>query len=157
MEIVSANSRRFTLSASGTDNRYHFKFTAASISALQATSWAKVTTVSATGVNGLAAQLKTALPLKSNILIVREVNKYDPGDIDGDGKYTDADLDRLNKYIAYLNVVKTGNKQAIAAVQKYNLTGLALKAADVKRDGKIDANDISMLAQYIAAAKEAAE
>lgn len=157
MEIVSANSRRFTLSASGIDNRYHFKFTAAFISALQATSWAKVTTVSATGANGLAAQLKTALPLKSNILIVREVNKYDPGDIDGDGKYTDADLDRLNKYIAYLNVVKTGNKQAIAAVQKYNLTGLALKAADVNRDGKIDANDISMLAQYIAAAKEVAE
>ena len=116
-----------------------------------------MTTVSATGANGLAAQLKTALPLKSNILIVREVNKYDPGDIDGDGKYTDADLDRLNKYIAYLNVVKTGNKQAIAAVQKYNLTGLALKAADVNRDGKIDANDISMLAQYIAAAKEVAE
>ena len=151
---LSANSRQIVAVASGTDNRYHLTFTAAKISDLRASSWVKVTAASATGANGLAAELKTALPVTATVLIVREINKYDPGDIDGDGKYTDADLDLLNKYIAYLNVVKTGNKYAIAAVEKYKLTGKALKAADVNEDGSVDANDISALANLIAAAKE---
>ena len=140
-------------------------FTAASISELKASSWAKVTAASATGVNGLAAQLETKLPITANVLIVREINKYDPGDINGDGLYTDADLELLNKYIAYQNLVKTlpasirdvAIRQALANGSVVNLTGRALTAADVNQDKKVDANDISMLAQYIAAAKEAAK
>ena len=165
VETLSANSRRFTFAATGTDNRYHLNFTAASISELKASSWAKVTAASATGVNGLAAQLETKLPITANVLIVREINKYDPGDINGDGLYTDADLELLNKYIAYQNLVKTlpasirdvAIRQALANGSVVNLTGRALTAADVNQDKKVDANDISMLAQYIAAAKEAAK
>ena len=165
VETLSANSRRFTFAATGTDNRYHLNFTAALISELKASSWAKVTAASATGVNGLAAQLETKLPITANVLIVREINKYDPGDINGDGLYTDADLELLNKYIAYQNLVKTlpasirdvAIRQALANGSVVNLTGRALTAADVNQDKKVDANDISMLAQYIAAAKEAAK
>ena len=165
VETLSANSRRFTFAATGTDNRYHLNFTAAAISGLKASSWAKVTAASATGVNGLAAQLETKLPITANVLIVREINKYDPGDINGDGLYTDADLELLNKYIAYQNLVKTlpasirdvAIRQALANGSVVNLTGRALTAADVNQDKKVDANDISMLAQYIAAAKEAAK
>lgn len=165
VETLSANSRRFTFAATGTDNRYHLNFTAASISELKASSWAKVTAASATGVNGLAAQLETKLPITANVLIVREINKYDPGDINGDGLYTDADLELLNKYIAYQNLVKTlpasirdmAISQALANGSVVNLTGRALTAADVNQDKKVDANDISMLVQYIAAAKEAAK
>ena len=128
--------------------------TAAKITGLRESAQVSVTAAVATGVNGLAAVLQTQLPLAASVLIVREVGKYDPGDIDGDGRYTDNDLDMLKKYIAYLNVLSTGNKYAIAAVQKYRLTGQALKAADVNSDGVVDANDIAMLAQFIAAAKE---
>ena len=54
----------------------------------------------------------------------------------------------------YLNVLSTGNKYAIAAMAQYRLTGQALKAADVNCDGVVDANDVAMLAKFIAAAKE---
>ncbi len=154
VETLAANARRLTFAASGTDNRYHLRFAAARIAGLREHAQVRVTAASAIGANGLPGVLKTQLPVTSSVLIVREIGRYDPGDIDGDGRYTDADLDRLNKYIAYLNVLATGNKRAIAAMEKYRLTGKALTAADVNCDGKVDANDVSLLAQYIAAAKE---
>jgi len=157
VETLGVNERRIVFPASGTDNRYKLNFTASKIAGLQAQSWAKVTAASAMGANDLAAKLVSKLPATSNILIVRTIGKYDPGDINGDGQYTDADLDLLNHYIAYLNLVKVNPKIA-ARYASWNLTGNALKAADVNQDGiASDANDVSMLAQFIAAAKEVAQ
>ena len=154
VETLSANARRLTFAASGTDNRCHLRFAAARIAGLRERAQVRVTAASATGANGLAGVRKTELPIASSVLIVREVGRYDPGDVDGDGRYTDADLDLLNRHIAYLNVLATGNKYAIAAMEKYRLTGKALTAADVNCDGAVDANDVALLAQYVAAAKE---
>ena len=154
VETPAADRRRLTFAASGTDNRYHLRFTAARIAGLRESAQVRVTAASAIGANGLQGVLKTELPVTSSVLIVREVGRYDPGDIDGDGRYTADDLDLLNKYIAYLNVLATGNKTAIAAMEKYKLTDKALKAADVNCDGKVDANDVALLAQYVAAANE---
>ena len=154
VETLSANARRLTFAASGTDNRCHLRFAAARIAGLRERAQVRVTAASATGANGLAGVRKTELPIASSVLIVREVGRYDSGDVDGDGRYTDADLDLQNRHIAYLNVLATGNKYAIAAMEKYRLTGKALTAADVNCDGAVDANDVAMLAQYVAAAKE---
>ena len=165
VETISANSRRIKFTPSAKVNRLSLSFTAAKIADFKATSWAKITTAAATGVNGLAAKVTSSLPVTANVFIVREINVYDPGDIDGDGKLTDADLEKLKNYIIYRSLYASWEKASgkskeilakqLAAKASYNLTGKAKTAADVNSDGNWDANDVSMLTQLIASAKEA--
>ena len=164
VETVSANSRRLTFASSGTDNRYHLNFTAAKIAGLRESAQVSVTAAAATGANGLAGVLQTELPVAATVLIVREVGKYDPGDVDGDGRYTDMDLKILSGYVIYLDSQIFGQRVADAIAADYQrqngvgnvkLKGAAAKSADVNCDGVVDGNDIEMLRIYIAAAKEA--
>jgi len=157
--LLGADSSVLTFSASGTDNRYTLNFTAAKIASLREESWVRLTAASGVGANGLAAKVTTSLPRTAEVLIVREIGKYDPGDINGDGKYTEADLTALKNYFVYQEIVKAlgANSQAARNKASYKLTGRALTAADVNCDGKVDANDISMLTQFIIQAQEAAK
>lgn len=150
----SAISATLTFPASGTHNLFDLDFTAKTITDLRANTTVRVTSAGGTGENGLAAKLTTTLPVESTVLIVRNINKYDPGDIDGDGKYTDADMTLLQNYIKYLSIVSAA-PQLASRYASWKLSGKALKAADVNSDGKVDANDVSMLAQFIASWKEA--
>jgi len=150
----SASSATLTFPASGTHNLFDLDFTAKAIMDLRANTTVRVTSAGGTGANGLAAKLTTTLPVESTVLIVRNINKYDPGDIDGDGKYTDADMTLLQNYIKYLSIVSAA-PQLASRYASWKLSGKALKAADVNIDGKVDANDVSMLAQFIASWKEA--
>ena len=142
-----------TFPANGTHNLFDIGFTAKTIAGLRTNATVRVTAAGGTGANGLAAKVTTKLPVESTVLIVRNINKYDPGDIDGDGKYTAKDMEKLQNYIVYLSILKSA-PQLASRYASYKLTGKALKAADVNEDGKIDANDVSMLAQFIASAKE---
>ena len=150
----SASSATLTFPASGTHNLFDLSFTAKAITDLRAGTTVRVTAAGGMGANGLAAKLATTLPVESTVLIVRNINKYDPGDIDGDGKYTDADMTLLQNYIKYLSIISAA-PQLAGRYASFNLTGKALGAADVNSDGKVDANDLSMLAQFIASWKEA--
>ena len=150
----SASSATLTFPASGTHNLFDLDFTAKAITDLQANTTVRITTANGMGANGLAAKLTTTLPVESTVLIVRNINKYDPGDINGDGKFTDADMTLLQNYITYLSIVSMA-PQLASRYASYKLTGKALKAADVNSDGKYDANDMSMLVQFIASWKEA--
>ena len=140
--------------ASGKNNLYDLAFTAKPIALLQTNTTVIVTAASGIGANGLAAQVTTALPVASTVIIVRSIGKYDPGDINGDGKYTDADMTLLKNYIKYLSIVSAA-PQLASRYASWKLTGRALKAADVNSDGKWDVNDVSMLAQLIIAWEEA--
>ena len=150
----SASSATLTFTASGTHNLFDLGFTAKSITDLRANTTVRVTAAGGIGANGLAAKLTTVLPVESTVLVVRNINKYDPGDIDGDGKYTDADMTLLQNYIKYLSIVSAA-PQLAGRYASWKLTGMALKAADANSDGKVDVNDVSMLAQFIASWKEA--
>ena len=149
-QVVSATSQTLTFAASGKQNLYDLGFKAKSISPLlQTNTTVRVTAAGGTGANGLAAQVTTALPATATVIIVRSMGKYDPGDINGDGKYTKADKEKLENYLKYLSIVGAA-PQLASQYASWKLTGKALKAADVNSDGKVDANDISMLAQLIA-------
>jgi len=150
----SASSVMLAFSASGKYNLFDLGFTAKKISGLRANATVRVTAAGGTGANGLAANVTTKLPVESTVLIVRNIGKYDPGDINGDGKYTDADMTMLQNYIKYQSIVSAA-PQLASRYASWNLTGKALKAADVNEDGRVDANDVSMLAQFIASWKEA--
>ena len=140
--------------ASGTHNLFDLGFTAKKISGLRTNATVRVTAAGGRGSNGLAANVATKLPVESTVLIVRSIGKYDPGDINGDGKYTDVDMEMLKNYIKYQSIVSAA-PQLASRYASWNLTGQALKAADVNEDGRVDANDVSMLAQLIASWKEA--
>ena len=152
---TSTTSSTLGFAASGTLNRYNLNFTAKALPSgvLQTNTTVRLTAASGTGANGLAAQVTTALPAKATVVIVRNIGKYDPGDINGDGKYTDADMTLLQNYIKYLSIVSVA-PQLADRYASWKLSGKALKAADANGDGKCDANDISMLAQLIAQYKE---
>jgi len=150
----SGTARTVSFAASGEVCRFGLDFTAKPIAGLRNSSWVRVTAASATGANGLAATCMTALPVESVVLIVRTIGKYDPGDIDGDGMYTDADMTLLQNYIKYLSIVSAA-PQLAGRYASWKLTGNSYNAADVNSDGKRDANDVSMLVQLIAAWEEA--
>ena len=154
--VVSSAASSVTLdfSASGTHNLFDLGFTAKKISGLRTNATVRVTAAGGTGANGLAANVTTKLPVESTVLIVRSIGKYDPGDINGDGKYTDADMTMLQNYIKYQSIVSVA-PQLASRYASWNLSGKALKAADVNEDSRVDANDVSTLAQLIASWKEA--
>ena len=142
-----------TFAANGTLNRFNLNFTAKALpnDSLRTNTIVRLTAASGIGANGLAAQVTTALPATATVIIVRNIGKYDPGDINGDGKYTNADMTLLENYIKYLSIVSVA---PLYANPSWKLTGNALRAADANGDGKVDANDISMLAQLIVQYKE---
>jgi hypothetical protein len=59
----------------------------------------------------------------------------------------------LKNYIKYLSIVNSMPSLA-GRYASWKLTGNALKAADVNIDNKWDANDVSLLAQWVAEYKE---
>ena len=153
VETLSSNAKRLTFAASGLYGTNYVTFAAASIANLQTNSWVKTTAASGIGANGLAANVTSSFPIKSTVLIVREIGRYSPGDINGDGKLTDADITLLEHYITYLSFLKLA-PQLASQYASWKLTGSALTAADVNCDGKVDVNDVGMLKQLIAEWKE---
>ena len=154
---LAANARRFIFDCTGNYNVFNLDFKAPVIAGLQAGSWTRVTAASGVGRNGLTAVVKTDLPRTGNVMIVREVGKYDPGDIDGDGAYTANDLLILNGYVVYLKMAAKGavfgESYATTYLKQYGvnvkLTGSAARAADVNCDGSVDTSDIAMLQMLI--------
>ena len=161
---LADNKRRFVFACTGNYNLFNLDFTAVTIPGLRTNAWARLVGASGVGRNGLAAVVKTALPRTGNVMIVREVGKYDPGDVDGDGVYTAKDLLILNGYVVYLSMLKAGganfaNSYADGYRQRYGvdvrLTGAAARAADVNCDGVVNKSDIRMLESLIAEAEGA--
>ena len=160
---IAADKYRFTFPCAGEYNLFNLDFKAAEISGLQQNASIRLTAASGTGENNLAATVTTKLPVESTVMIVREIGKYSPGDVDGDGRYTDNDLLILNGYVGYLKMLKYGaavaNNYASQYQSQYHvnikLTGKAAKAADVNVDGQVDASDISMLQMLIREAEGA--
>ena len=152
-EGVSDGAGTFTFATQGLYSTNYLAFTAHTIRDLRTNVWVTVTAGGGTGANGLAARVKTAFPLSIPVLIVREIGKYSPGDIDGDGKLTDADMAKLQNFLKYQSLAKV-NPSLANRYAAWKLTGKALAAADVNGDGKVDVNDVSLLKQWIEQAKE---
>ena len=153
MEGMSDGTGTFTFATQGLFSTNYLAFTAHTIRDLRTNVWVTVTAGGGTGANGLAARVKTAFPLSIPVLIVREIGKYSPGDIDGDGKLTDEDMERVQNFIQYQIIMST-NPALANKYKAWKLTGKALAAADVNGDGKVDVNDVSLLKQWIEQAKE---
>ena len=152
-EGVSDGAGTFTFATQGLYSTNYLAFTAHTIRDLRTNVWVTVTAGGGTGANGLVARVKTAFPLSIPVLIVREIGKYSPGDIDGDGKLTDADMAKLQNFLKYQSLAKV-NPSLANRYAAWKLTGKALAAADVNGDGKVDVNDVSLLKQWIEQAKE---
>ena len=158
IETVSANRRRLVFACEGNYSLFNLDFTAARIVGLQSNAWTRVIAASGVGRNGLAAVLKTELPRTGEVVIVREIGRYDPGDLDGDGAYTANDELILTGYISYLKMQKKGANYAKMFADGYlkqygvdvRLTGAAARAADVNGDGQVTSSDIAMLQMLIA-------
>lgn len=151
-------SAKMTFKCSGEYNVFNFDFKIAAIENLQATSWVKIKSLSAVGANGLPATIKSIAPDTAQIIVSREIGKYGPGDVDGDGKLTDTDLTTLVGYVSYLKMpAATKATFAKGYQQQYHvnpaLSGSAAKAADVNCDGKVDAQDVTMLSMLVEEAK----
>ena len=167
VETLASNKRKFVFACSGNYNQFSLNFTASTITALQVKSWLKLHAASGVGKNGLDAVLNSelVLPRTETILIVREVGKYDPGDVDGDGAYTNNDLLILNGYITYKNLSKRNGVIANGFANGYmsqygvevRLTGDAARAADVNCDGVVDLNDLTFLQDMIKEAEGAGQ
>lgn len=163
VETLAANRRRLVFACEGNHGLFNLDFAAARIAGLQTNAWTRVVAASGVGRNGLAAVLKTELPRTGDVVIVREIGRYDPGDVDGDGAYTDRDQVILSGYVTYLKMQQKGGVYANAFANGYlkqygvdvRLTGAAARAADVNGDGRIDGSDIAMLQMLIAEAKGA--
>ncbi len=158
---LAENKRRLVFACEGNYNLFNLDFAAAAITGLRTNAWMRVVAASGVGKNGLAAVVKTELPRTGNVMIVREVGKYDPGDLDGDGAYTANDLLILNGYVIYLKMQKKGAMFASTFANGYlaqygvdvRLTGNAARAADVNCDGEVNSSDIAMLQMLIAEAE----
>ena len=158
IETVSANRRRLVFACEGNYSLFNLDFTAARIVGLQSNAWTRVIAASGVGRNGLAAVLKTELPRTGEVVIVREIGRYDPGDLDGDGAYTANDELILTGYISYLKMQKKGANFAKMFADGYlkqygvdvRLAGAAARAADVNGDGQVTSSDIAMLQMLIA-------
>ncbi len=156
---LASNKRRFVFACSGNYNQFSLNFTAATITALQAKSWLKLHAASGVGKNGLDAVLnpELVLPRTETVIIVREVGKYGPGDVDGDGACTNTDILILNGYIQYQTWSKKNAVIANAFANGYKsqygvdvrLTGDAALAADVNGDGRVDMNDLTFLSDLV--------
>lgn len=133
---------------SGEENTFMIPFAANAIANLSTNSWIRLTAVSGTGANGLTANVTTDLPIEATVLIVREIGRYDAGDINGDGKYTTVDMELLTKYLVYLG------RPTFPPYGAYRLTGDALKAADVNCDGRVNLDDRALLERLVAEAAE---
>lgn len=158
--ITYTGSSKMTFKCEGEYNQFALTgFKMAAIEGLQATSWVKIKSISAIGANGLPATIKSINPDTAKVMVSREIGKYGPGDLDGDGKLTDTDTIILTGYSAYLKMPNALSKNAL--VKSYQnqyhvniaLTGSAAKAADVNCDGKVDASDISLLTMLVEEAK----
>ncbi len=154
---LSENRRRLVFACTGNYNLFNLDFTAAAIPNLRTNGWIRLVAASGVGKNGLPAVVTTELPHAETVLIVREIGKYDPGDVDGDGAYTNADYIILRGYISYLTFLKKGAVFANAFADGYRqqygvdvrLTGAAARAADVNCDGAVTSSDLSMLQMLI--------
>ena len=154
---LSENRRRLVFACTGNYNLFNLDFTAATIPDLRTNGWIRLVAASGVGKNGLPAVVTTELPHAETVLIVREIGKYDPGDVDGDGAYTNADYIILRGYISYLTFLKKGAAFANAFADGYRqqygvdvrLTGAAARAADVNCDGAVTSSDLSMLQMLI--------
>ncbi len=164
---LAANKCQLVFACAGNYNQVSFDFTAKTITSLQEKSWIRLNSVSGVGKNGLNAVLNTQqeYPLEGTVLIVREVGKYDPGDVDGDGAYTNTDYIILAGYITYLKMQDKGAAFANGVVNTYKkqygvdvrLTGDAARAADVNCDGEVTTSDLSMLSMLIKEAEGAGQ
>lgn len=154
---LADNKRRLVFACAGNYNFFNLDFTAAAIPALRTNGWVRLVSASGIGRNGLPAVVTTELPQVETVLIVREIGKYDPGDVDGDGAYTNADYIILRGYISYLKYLAKGTAFANLFADGYRkqygvdvrLTGAAARAADVNCDGVVTASDLSMLQMLI--------
>ena len=145
---VAGTSATLTFPMGGsTRNVFNIGFSAAEILTLNASAAMSVTAASGTSANGLAAEIVTVLPIAVNVLISREIGRYSPGDVDGDGQLTDVDGMKITKYIAYLENRWYFDHYGLAP--QYNLVGDALNAADVNRDGRVDYNDVALLQTWL--------
>ena len=128
---------------SGANGVFNIVFAAASIPTLRASTAVSAVAAIGTSANGLAAEIMTPLPIFASVLISREIGRYSPGDVDGDGQLTEADLQRITLYITYLQFKESPHYKI------YELKGAAKDAADVNRDGPVDGNDVALLKAWI--------
>lgn len=155
---LTASGGTFTFAAEGLRGTNFLAFTAREIRDLRTNAWVRVLGASGTGANGLAARVRTEFPLEASVLILREIGRYSPGDVDGDGRLTQGDMTRLQDFIKYQSIV--GALPELAGRPPYaswKLTGDALRAADANGDGIVDVNDVSLLAQWLLQIEEVAE
>ena len=124
-----------------TSNVFDIAFTAAEVLTLRASSSMNVTAASGISANGLTAEIVTQLPISASILISREIGRYSPGDVDGDGRLTDADVKKIQNYFFFLAMP--------ARFSQYRLVGDALSAADVNRDGSVTGEDAVLLQGWL--------
>ncbi len=155
---LTTSGGTFTFTAEGLHGTNFLAFTAREVRDLRTNAWVRVLGASGMGANGLAARVRTEFPLEVSVLILREIGRYSPGDVDGDGRLTQEDMTRLQNVIKYQSIV--GALPELAGRPPYaswKLTGDALRAADANGDGIVDVNDVSLLAQWLLQIEEDAE
>ena len=79
--------------------------------------------------------------LDTTNLLHLNVEMYAPGDVDGDGVLSANDVTLIQRYNAYQAL----SEEMRAKYPTYKLTGSALSAADVNRDGVVNDDDVTVL------------
>ena len=141
--VAAGTTATLTFPINGASGLFNIVFSAADIMTLHTNTAVRVTAASGVSVNGLAAEIVTQLPISASILISREIGQYSPGDVDGDGKLTMTDMQKLSAYYLHLQF------PSVPAYRQFKLSGAAAAAADVNCDGQVDANDISLLQAWL--------